>query len=148
MGIGVTQVANSGISISFDFRGRELLRTGKDELGFYILPLDLARRATFYRRAGTSCRCSACCCWPAVPSRQCRLLKSLYDYQRRTGVGRAADQVGQAGDNILHKPGSGPFAGILAASRGGYFLFLEQTLDLDGAFTLFVEIVIGQVLYT
>ncbi len=52
MGIGVTQVANSGISISFDFRGRELLRTGKDELGFYILPLDLARRATFYRRAG------------------------------------------------------------------------------------------------
>ncbi|WP_461369799.1 apolipoprotein N-acyltransferase [Candidatus Darwinibacter acetoxidans] len=52
MGIGVTQVANSGISISFDYRGRELLRTGKEEQGFHILPLDLARRATFYRWAG------------------------------------------------------------------------------------------------
>ena len=52
MGTGVTQIANSGISISFDCRGRELLRTGKAERGFYILPLDLARRATFYRRAG------------------------------------------------------------------------------------------------
>lgn len=52
MGIGVTQVANSGISISFDCRGRELLRTGKAERSFYILPLDLARRATFYRWAG------------------------------------------------------------------------------------------------
>lgn len=52
MGIGVTQVANSGISISFDCMGRELLRTKKSERDFYILPLDLARRSTFYRRAG------------------------------------------------------------------------------------------------
>lgn len=52
MGIGVTQIANSGISISFDYRGRELLRTGKAERGFYILPLDLARRTTLYRQAG------------------------------------------------------------------------------------------------
>lgn len=52
MGIGVTQVANSGISISFDCLGREIMRTGKSERGFYILPLDLARRPTLYRRAG------------------------------------------------------------------------------------------------
>lgn len=52
MGTGVTQIANSGISISFDYRGRELLRTGKGERGYYILPLDLARRPTFYRFAG------------------------------------------------------------------------------------------------
>ncbi len=52
MGIGVTQVANSGISISFDYRGRELMRTGKGERGFHILKLDLARRNTLYRLAG------------------------------------------------------------------------------------------------
>ena len=52
MGIGVTQVANSGISISFDCLGREIMRTDKSERGFYILPLDLARRPTFYRWAG------------------------------------------------------------------------------------------------
>ena len=52
MGIGVTQVANSGISISFDCRGRELMRTGKEEQGFYLLPLDLAHRHTLYRWAG------------------------------------------------------------------------------------------------
>ncbi|NLA05290.1 MAG: apolipoprotein N-acyltransferase [Firmicutes bacterium] len=52
MGIGVTQIANSGISISFDYRGRELMRTGKAERGFYILPLDLACRPTLYRLGG------------------------------------------------------------------------------------------------
>ena len=52
MGIGVTQIANSGISISFDYRGREMMRTGKAERGFYILPLDLARRPTLYRLGG------------------------------------------------------------------------------------------------
>lgn len=52
MGIGVTQVANSGISISFDYRGRELMRTDKEERGFYLLPLDLARRPTLYRASG------------------------------------------------------------------------------------------------
>ncbi|NLA27771.1 MAG: apolipoprotein N-acyltransferase [Firmicutes bacterium] len=52
MGLGVTQIANSGISISFDFQGRELLRTAKMERGFYFLTLDLARRPTLYRQAG------------------------------------------------------------------------------------------------
>ncbi len=52
MGTGVTQIANSGISISFDYKGRELLRTEKSERGYRILPLDLARRSTFYRWAG------------------------------------------------------------------------------------------------
>ena len=52
MGIGVTQIANSGISISFDYRGRELMRTGKGECGFHLLPLDLAARPTLYRAAG------------------------------------------------------------------------------------------------
>ncbi len=52
MGIGVTQIANSGISISFDYRGRELLRTAKMEQGYYYLTLDLARRPTLYRWAG------------------------------------------------------------------------------------------------
>ena len=31
MGIGVTQVANSGITASYDYRGRELFRSGKSE---------------------------------------------------------------------------------------------------------------------
>jgi len=91
MGIGVTQVANSGISISFDCRGRELMRTGKEEQGFYLLPLDLAHRHTLYRWAGTSSRRSACCCWPAAPCRQCGALEALYNYQGRAGVGRAAE---------------------------------------------------------
>lgn len=52
LGTGVTQVANSGISVSFDYRGRELLRTGKAERGCYILTLDLARRPTLYRYGG------------------------------------------------------------------------------------------------
>jgi apolipoprotein N-acyltransferase len=51
-GAGVTQVANSGITVSFDYRGRELLRSGKSERGFFILPLDLARRKTVYSTAG------------------------------------------------------------------------------------------------
>lgn len=52
MGAGVTQVANSGITISFDYRGRELLRSGKSVQGIYVLPLDLARRQTIYSCAG------------------------------------------------------------------------------------------------
>jgi apolipoprotein N-acyltransferase len=51
-GAGVTQVANSGITISFDYRGRELLRSGKSERAFFILPLDLSRRKTIYTLAG------------------------------------------------------------------------------------------------
>jgi apolipoprotein N-acyltransferase len=52
MGIGVTQVANSGITASFDYRGRELFRSGKSEPDIFILPLQLTRRTTFYTLAG------------------------------------------------------------------------------------------------
>jgi len=52
MGIGVTQVANSGITASFDYRGRELFRSGISEPDIFILPLELTRRTTFYTLAG------------------------------------------------------------------------------------------------
>jgi apolipoprotein N-acyltransferase len=52
MGLGVTQVANSGITISFDHRGRELFRSGKSEPDTFIVSLDLAGRGTVYRYAG------------------------------------------------------------------------------------------------
>ncbi len=51
-GIGVTQVANSGITISFDYRGRELFRSGKQDAAIFTLPLDMARRNTIYTRYG------------------------------------------------------------------------------------------------
>lgn len=52
MGIGVTQVANSGITISFDYRGRELFRTGKAETETVNFTLDTTYRNTIYTRAG------------------------------------------------------------------------------------------------
>lgn len=52
MGCGVTQVANSGITVSFDYRGRELLRSGKSEREILALSLDLARRKTIYATSG------------------------------------------------------------------------------------------------
>lgn len=52
MGIGVTQIANSGITITFDYRGRELFRSGKSEADIFILPLEMERRETFYSLAG------------------------------------------------------------------------------------------------
>ena len=52
MGIGVTQVANSGITISFDYRGRELFRTGKAETETVNFALETTRRDTIYTRAG------------------------------------------------------------------------------------------------
>ncbi|HOL18064.1 MAG TPA: apolipoprotein N-acyltransferase, partial [Bacillota bacterium] len=52
MGIGVTQVANSGITASFDYRGREIFRSGKSKPDMFILPLELARRKTVYALAG------------------------------------------------------------------------------------------------
>lgn len=52
MGIGVTQVANSGITISFDYRGRELFRSGKSVPGIFPVSLDLAQRETIYNRFG------------------------------------------------------------------------------------------------
>jgi len=51
-GRGVTQVANSGITISFDYRGRELFRSGKSEQAVFILPLDMTTRETIYTRFG------------------------------------------------------------------------------------------------
>ena len=51
-GMGVTQVANSGITISFDYQGKELVRSEKMEAEIIILPLDLASRDTFYVKAG------------------------------------------------------------------------------------------------
>ncbi|MGM0689770.1 MAG: apolipoprotein N-acyltransferase [Bacillota bacterium] len=52
MGIGVTQVANSGITISFDYRGRELFRSGKNEAAYFTIPLDLKTRSTIYKSYG------------------------------------------------------------------------------------------------
>jgi apolipoprotein N-acyltransferase len=52
MGIGVTQVANSGITISFDYQGHELFRSGKNESAVFTLPLDLTTRNTLYRHYG------------------------------------------------------------------------------------------------
>jgi len=52
MGIGVTQVANSGITISFDYRGKELFRTNKMEKAIITYNLDLAGRKTVYTKLG------------------------------------------------------------------------------------------------
>lgn len=52
MGIGVTQVANSGITISFDYRGRELFRTAKAETETVNFTLETTHRSTIYTRAG------------------------------------------------------------------------------------------------
>ncbi len=51
-GAGVTQVANSGITISFDYRGKELFRSGKSEPEIFTIPLDMAHRETVYSRYG------------------------------------------------------------------------------------------------
>ncbi|MFO7952242.1 MAG: apolipoprotein N-acyltransferase [Bacillota bacterium] len=51
-GVGVTQAANSGITISFDYQGRELLRSGKNKQAIFNLPLDMAYRKTIYSRFG------------------------------------------------------------------------------------------------
>lgn len=52
MGIGVTQVANSGITISFDYQGREQFRSAKNEVAIINTSLGLAKRATVYVRYG------------------------------------------------------------------------------------------------
>jgi apolipoprotein N-acyltransferase len=51
-GIGVTQVANSGITISFDYLGRELFRTGKQVEDTVVVSLPLAHRQTVYQLWG------------------------------------------------------------------------------------------------
>lgn len=52
MGVGVTQVANSGITISFDYHGRELFRSGKSETAIINTPINLVKRNTIYVRYG------------------------------------------------------------------------------------------------
>ncbi len=52
IGTGVTQVANSGITISYDYRGRELFRSGKSETAIFTIPLDMSSRETLYGRFG------------------------------------------------------------------------------------------------
>ncbi len=52
MGIGITQVANTGITISFDYRGREQFRTDKQVQAVISEQFDLARRPTLYRHYG------------------------------------------------------------------------------------------------
>jgi len=52
MGIGITQVANSGITISFDFLGRELFRTDKQVEDTVVVSLPLTNRKTLYRLWG------------------------------------------------------------------------------------------------
>jgi len=51
-GIGVTQAANSGITISFDYLGRELFRTAKQTKDTVIFSLPLTQRQTYYRQYG------------------------------------------------------------------------------------------------
>jgi len=52
MGIGVTQVANSGITISFDYNGREMLRSAKEKRETITTSLSLAHRNTPYKTLG------------------------------------------------------------------------------------------------
>lgn len=52
MGIGLTQVANSGITISFDYLGRELFRTGKEVEDTIVTTLPLLKRQTLYQLWG------------------------------------------------------------------------------------------------
>ncbi len=51
-GTGVTQVANTGITISFDYLGRELFRSGKSETAIFTKLLDMSKRETIYTRYG------------------------------------------------------------------------------------------------
>ena len=52
LGRGVTQVANSGITISFDYRGRELFRTAKAEEAVVTASLPFTKRQTPYLKYG------------------------------------------------------------------------------------------------
>ncbi len=52
MGLGVTQVANSGLTVSYDYRGRERLRSGKQRVEIFTVELDLTGRPTPYRLLG------------------------------------------------------------------------------------------------
>ncbi len=51
-GLGVTQAANTGYTISFDYRGKEILRMPLQQEGFSILETTFPRRLTLYRLWG------------------------------------------------------------------------------------------------
>jgi len=51
-GVGVTQVANTGYTLSFDYNGREVYRLPAWEAKTGIMTTDLARRTTLYRLWG------------------------------------------------------------------------------------------------
>ena len=52
MGIGISQVANSGITVSFDYRGSEIYRSDKQKIETIPLVLDLTVRETPYKLLG------------------------------------------------------------------------------------------------
>ncbi|MGI6097269.1 MAG: apolipoprotein N-acyltransferase [Dethiobacteria bacterium] len=52
MGTGFTQVANTGITISFDYLGREIFRAPLMEEQTFFLELDLTRQETIYQCLG------------------------------------------------------------------------------------------------
>lgn len=52
LGAGVTQVANTGITVSFDYSGKELVRSAKSVTEIVLLQTDFATRRTFYRLYG------------------------------------------------------------------------------------------------
>ncbi len=51
-GTGVTQVANTGITISFDYQGRKTLEAPKKEEGVFLLETNFSSRPTVYRYGG------------------------------------------------------------------------------------------------
>ena len=51
-GIGVTQLANTGISIAADYRGREIMRSGIKRRETLYLKTDFTTRKTLYQLAG------------------------------------------------------------------------------------------------
>ena len=86
-GVGVTQVANSGITISFDYQGRELFRSGKNQATIYNLKLEFTTRETIYVHYGDY--------FPAfwilfllltTPATMLLRKKTLYDNDGRTGI--------------------------------------------------------------
>ncbi|HHT46273.1 MAG TPA: apolipoprotein N-acyltransferase [Firmicutes bacterium] len=48
-GLGVTQVANTGYTISFDYKGRKILSLPRTEDGIALLETNLPQRTTLYR---------------------------------------------------------------------------------------------------
>lgn len=51
-GVGVTQVANTGITLSFDYQGNKTLKVPRLEKGYHIMETNFSSRPTIYRYAG------------------------------------------------------------------------------------------------